>query len=129
MGEAGSGAASGNGGLGGAGEGSSGEGGGPGADPYQLCDQDLGRDNNPGCDAGTICRNGYCTTPCENNLIDNTFGTGEDCPPPATGDARTGCGLGYCWLRCFNGETCPDGLICSGVPQSEDCWNPDAVPP
>jgi hypothetical protein len=134
-GEAGSGAESGggnggnggSGGSGGANGGASGEGGGVGTYAYPFCDQDLGQENNPGCEPGTICRSGYCTGPCENNITEGIQGTGEDCPQPETGDAFTFCGLGYCWLRCFNGETCPDGMVCNGVPDAENCWNPDAL--
>jgi hypothetical protein len=132
-GEAGSGAESGagnggggNGGTSGDG-GASGEGGSVGTYAYPFCDQDLGEENNPGCESGTNCRSGYCTGPCENNLIEDVYGDGAECPRPESGDALVVCGLGHCWLRCFNDETCPDGMVCNGPPDGENCWNPDAL--
>jgi len=89
---------------------------------YQLCDTELGQQDNPGCSAIAICRSGICTPPCENDLLDGVLGTGDDCLAPATGNADLSCGLGYCTLRCANDLTCPDGMICEGsLPGAESC--------
>jgi hypothetical protein len=123
-------AAGGAGGMGGSADGGTGGGGagGPGTYSYPLCDPDLGQEDNPACDPGTICRNGYCAAACENDLVENQIGTGEDCPRPATGNPEISCALGYCVMNCLNGETCPDGMVCKGPapqPNDEMCWWPE----
>lgn len=111
--------------------GMSGSGGGASSGAYVVCDQDAGEEDNPDCGSGMICRVGYCTPACENNIIDDIAGTGEDCPVPATGEPRISCGLGYCYLRCFDGGTCPDQLVCNPgpTPGTETCSSPAEAPP
>lgn len=98
---------------------------------YTVCDEELGEENNPLCGSAMICRSGYCTPGCENNVIDDLIGTGEDCPVPTTGDAQLSCGLSYCHLRCPDGKTCPDELVCQvgATLGTEICVSPAVAEP
>ena len=69
------------------------------------------------CPDGYTCRGAntgpgsYCSARCQ--------GSASDCPPPPSGNAVPMCQfqgpLGFnCILTCGNGETCPDGMNCSG---------------
>lgn len=58
--------------------------------------------------------------------------TGADCPAPATGNAVPNCNdfdgnaVNDCYLECFAGQTCPDGMICYGTSY---CMWPAFLPP
>lgn len=93
---------------------------------YQFCDQHLGEADNPACEPGTICRNGYCTGPCENDLLEGVWGKGLDCPAAETGNALPNCRFGYCTLHCPDDRTCPHGLVCQSP---QDCMNPEVLDP
>ena len=64
------------------------------------------------CGGATVgnCREGVsCSHPCEH---------ASDCPAADSGNASVGCAQtpigGQCLLGCEHGETCPDGMTCSG---------------
>ena len=79
-------------------------------DPYTWCDWDLGAANNPRCTfPGSTCGNPWCAPPCA-----DTAGPGDDCPLPLTGNADRVCNFNQCNLLCDEGQTCPDGMECTG---------------